>query len=82
MDCPMPSVPSFDGELEYRLEPMWSKPWPQGSFVVAQPPIGGGGGFLPPVAPRVPEPGAWVMLIAGFGFIGASLRKRKSEQNA
>jgi hypothetical protein len=79
-DCPIPGVPAPDGSLEYRLEPMWSEPWPQGSFATAQPPIGGG--FLPPIAPRVPEPGAWVMLIAGFGFVGLSLRKRKDAQDA
>jgi len=26
---------------------------------------------------RVPEVKAWVMMIAGFGFVGASLRRRK-----
>lgn len=79
LDCPMPSVPAIDGSLEYRLEPAWSQPWPHGSYAVAQPPIGGGSGFFPPVAPRVPEPGAWVMLIAGFGLVGLSLRKRGTE---
>ncbi len=48
--------------------------------------IGGGGGFLPiaPPAPPlpggpsapIPEPISWVMLIAGFGLVGASLRWR------
>ncbi len=27
----------------------------------------------------VPEPGSWVMLIAGFGLVGAALRRRRGE---
>jgi hypothetical protein len=26
----------------------------------------------------VPEPGTWMMLISGFGFIGAALRRRRT----
>lgn len=26
----------------------------------------------------VPEPGTWAMLIAGFGFVGAALRRRRT----
>jgi hypothetical protein len=44
---------------------------------------GGGGGFGPgilpgpiPVAPGVPQPDSWVMLVAGFGFLGLALRRR------
>lgn len=36
----------------------------------------GGGGFVEIVS-RVPEPDTWTMLIAGFGFVGLSLRRRK-----
>lgn len=74
MDCPLPSVPSFDEGLEYRLDPLWSQPWPP--TVWAQGPIAGG---RPPFSPSVPEPDAWVMLIAGFGLVGASLRKKGTE---
>lgn len=45
----------------------------------------GGGGFgrevqpAPiPVVPGVPQPDSWVMLVAGFGFMGLALRRRKS----
>ena len=27
----------------------------------------------------VPEPGTWMMLITGFGFIGAAMRRRRSD---
>ncbi len=46
------------------------------------PPVvwGGGGGHRPPPPsfPAVPEPGAWVMMIAGFGFVGLACRRRKA----
>ncbi len=77
LDCPFPSVPALDGSLEYRLEPAWSEPWPQGSFVTAQPPLNGG--TFPPASPHVPEPDVWVMLVAGFGLVGVSLRKKGTE---
>jgi hypothetical protein len=44
----------------------------------------GGGGFGPsvrpdpvPVVPAIPQPDTWVMLVAGFGFLGLALRRRK-----
>jgi hypothetical protein len=44
---------------------------------------GGGGGFRPdvqpapiPMVPGIPQPDTWVMLVAGFGFLGLSLRRR------
>ncbi len=39
---------------------------------------GGSGGGTPP-APGVPEPAAWAMMIAGFGLIGAALRRRRRQ---
>lgn len=36
------------------------------------------GGALPPPLPGVPEPSSWAMMIAGFGLVGASMRRRKS----
>ncbi|NJC07351.1 PEPxxWA-CTERM sorting domain-containing protein [Polymorphobacter fuscus] len=33
---------------------------------------------LPDVAPGIPEPASWAMLIAGFGLTGASLRRRRA----
>lgn len=44
---------------------------------------GPGGGFGPGVGPSpipivagVPQPDSWVMLVAGFGFLGLALRRR------
>ena len=46
-------------------------------------PGSGGGGFGPavrpdpvPIVPGVPQPDTWVMLVAGFGFLGLALRRR------
>lgn len=54
------------------------------------PSVGGGGGggfipgipiplpdFVPPVFGAVPEPSTWALMIAGFGMVGASLRRRR-----
>ena len=42
---------------------------------------GGGGGTIipppPPPVPGVPEPSVWLMLIAGFGTIGAAMRRER-----
>lgn len=73
LDCPLPA-PSFDANLDYRLEPEWAQPWPPA--VWTQGPILGGSR---PVSPHVPEPDVWVMLVAGFGLVGASLRKKGTE---
>jgi hypothetical protein len=32
---------------------------------------------IPPPPPMVPEPATWAMMLAGFGFIGGALRRRK-----
>lgn len=37
----------------------------------------GGPNPPPPVIPGVPEPSTWLMLIAGFGFIGHAMRGRR-----
>jgi hypothetical protein len=31
----------------------------------------------PPPPPTVPEPASWAMMIAGFGLVGAAMRRRK-----
>jgi len=36
-------------------------------------------GFVPPVFGSVPEPATWAMMIAGFGLVGASLRRRREQ---
>ncbi|MDZ4374752.1 MAG: PEPxxWA-CTERM sorting domain-containing protein [Phenylobacterium sp.] len=35
-------------------------------------------GLLGPVTGAVPEPGAWALMIAGFGLAGATLRRRRA----
>lgn len=60
-----------------------------GGGLVGPPPGGGGGGggITPPptgttpppvdtVAPAVPEPGTWLMMLLGFGMIGSAMRGR------
>ena len=37
------------------------------------------GQITPPPAPSVPEPTSWAMMIAGFGTIGAALRRRRTD---
>jgi hypothetical protein len=32
-------------------------------------------------AAAVPEPGTWAMMLLGFGAIGFSMRRRRTEQN-
>lgn len=34
--------------------------------------------ITPPPAPGVPEPASWAMLVAGFGLVGASARRRRA----
>jgi len=43
---------------------------------------GGGGGGITAVdiAPAVPEPATWLMMITGFGMLGFALRRRRREQ--
>ena len=38
----------------------------------------GGGGTNSQFAPAAPEPGTWLMMIFGFGFLGTTIRKRRS----
>ena len=39
--------------------------------------MGGAPVLQQPLTPAVPEPGVWVMLLVGFGGLGASLRTRR-----
>ena len=50
---------------------------------------GFGGGFRPevqpgpiPIVPGIPQPDTWVMLVAGFGFLGLALRRRPQARKA
>ena len=36
----------------------------------------------PPMSSMVPEPGTWAMLIAGFGLVGATARRRRTAATA
>lgn len=38
---------------------------------------GGGGSGSTSFAPAAPEPGTWLMMILGFGFLGTTMRKRR-----
>ena len=60
-----------DLEKEYEV-PDLRKPSPP-VFPVTYPNTPGGG-----VTSQVPEPDTWVMLVSGFGFVGLSLRRKKS----
>ena len=40
---------------------------------------GGGGGLEINLAPAVPEPATWLMMIAGFGVLGFALRRRRRQ---
>lgn len=49
--------------------------------------IGGDGGFAldnvvlnSPMAAAVPEPGTWALMLVGFGAVGVSMRRRRSER--
>ncbi|MBS0362762.1 MAG: PEP-CTERM sorting domain-containing protein [Proteobacteria bacterium] len=52
---------------------------PNGSFLFDTQPGGSTGGDTGGGDPGgVPEPAAWALMIMGFGFAGASLRRRKA----
>jgi hypothetical protein len=65
-----------------------------GGLIFAPPGGGGGGGSIgnpPPDAPTgtppatspvspVPEPGTWLMMLLGFGFIGFSMRRHRESR--
>jgi hypothetical protein len=80
LDCPTPVIGSPWG-IEHQptglTPPMSDALLPLLPPAIEQP---GGGGIvlLPPsYSPAVPEPGAWAMMIAGFGLIGCSMRRRR-----
>lgn len=41
---------------------------------------GGGGGGTSDIAPPIPEPGTWLMMITGFGLLGFALRRRRRQE--
>ncbi|MFN7397704.1 MAG: PEP-CTERM sorting domain-containing protein [Sandaracinobacter sp.] len=56
--------------------------------IFTESPPGGGGVFGPktnpnpfPVTPGIPQPDTWIMLVAGFGFLGLALRRRSNATN-
>ena len=82
LDCPAPSPSLGPGAWAPpvasapSLPPADAMPWrPLPPFG----PPGGGGGIAPPppgFPPAVPEPGTWATLLAGFGLVGLSLRRK------
>lgn len=73
LDCPMPSagdVPMVDlPTLGMSTGPTT---YSNGVWV-----HDGGGGVWGGPGAAVPEPTGWAMLVAGFGFVGLSLRRRR-----
>jgi hypothetical protein len=53
-----------------------------GSFTLANPFLGDGTLTISPVSGAVPEPATWVMLMLGFGLVGAAMRYRRREAAA
>jgi len=44
---------------------------------------GGGGGITTlDIAPAVPEPATWLMMISGFGILGFAMRRRRRQQRS
>jgi hypothetical protein len=41
---------------------------------------GGGGVTTLEIAPAVPEPATWLMMISGFGILGFAMRRRRRQQ--
>lgn len=78
LDCPVGSP--FSAEPNPFVLPDLMPPGFGGNIVGAPfaPVVWGGGGLAPvtPPPPMIAEPGAWAMMIAGFGFVGLSLRRR------
>jgi hypothetical protein len=77
-ECPLiaPMGPGID-----RLMPIQ----PLDNIYNENPPGGGGGVSKPKGDPDpfsgVPEPDTWMMLVAGFGFLGLALRRRSNATN-
>lgn len=40
---------------------------------------GGPGIMPPPVPPAVPEPGAWALMVVGFGAVGVTMRRQPAK---
>ena len=66
-------------------ELLFMTPPPPGAIFMTPP---GGGGGSPPgsppllVTPAVPEPGTWMTMLLGFGFIGWSMRRQRAVARA
>ncbi len=53
-----------------------------GSFTLVNPFFGNGNLTISQLTSGVPEPGTWIMMILGFGFVGAAMRFRRRETGA
>jgi hypothetical protein len=53
-----------------------------GSFTLNNPFFGNGNLTISPIASDVPEPATWIMMILGFGLVGAAMRIRRRDANA
>ena len=84
LDCPTTGLGGFStepnkiGGIE-DVSGLSARPAGSGHYRF-DPPVGDG--IFVPTGGPVPEPDTWVMLIAGFGLVGASMRRRKGEDRA
>ena len=78
LDCPTTGLGGFFMEPQNierigDVQGFSSRPANSGHYRF-DPPVGDG--IFVPTGGPVPEPDTWVMLIAGFGLVGASMRRR------
>jgi hypothetical protein len=77
LDCPAPAPSLGNGTEGFDLVQLTPQAPPGGPSNPFTPwPGGGGGGVIISPPPGVPAPKAWVMMIAGWGLVGLSLRRR------
>jgi len=89
-ECPLiaPMGPGIDGLMPIQPPDNIFSENPPGGGGGVSPPGGGGGVSNPkanpdpfPVISGIPEPDTWMMLVAGFGFLGLALRRRSNATN-
>lgn len=74
-----PGAPPLEFGPPGSVGPPFSPP-PSGGVPPALPPGSPGPPGPPGAPPTVPEPATWLMMLLGFGFVGARLRRRSQRQ--